>query len=232
MFEQTRQIFLASLARVANEVARLVPGLLAMLLVLALSLLVALLLRAAVRFVCVRLGLDVRARELGFVAPDGPSPTQLLARLTFWTVVALGFLVGLSGLEASTTTAVAARVAAYLPHLLLALVIGAVGLAAGRVLERVVLIGAVNFGLQSARLVGVGARWLVVVFAVAIALGELGIGGSVVTLAFGILFGGIVLALALALGLGAKDAVARSLEKHMAPREEKAEPEKDDLTHL
>jgi hypothetical protein len=43
---------------------------------------------------------------------------------------------------------------------------------------------------------------------------HLQIGGHVVELAFGILFGGIVLTLALAVGLGSRDLVSRSLESH------------------
>jgi hypothetical protein len=45
-------------------------------------------------------------------------------------------------------------------------------------------------------------------------LDHLQMGGHVVELAFGILFGGIVLTLALAVGLGSRDLVSRSLEKH------------------
>ena len=41
------------------------------------------------------------------------------------------------------------------------------------------------------------------------------IGGVVVELAFGILFGGIVLTLALAVGLGSREIVSRSLEKNV-----------------
>jgi hypothetical protein len=37
--------------------------------------------------------------------------------------------------------------------------------------------------------------------------------GGIIRLAFGILFGGIVLALALAVGLGSKELVSRSLER-------------------
>jgi hypothetical protein len=39
-------------------------------------------------------------------------------------------------------------------------------------------------------------------------------GGNIVGLAFGILFGGIVLTLALAVGLGSRDLVSRTLESH------------------
>jgi hypothetical protein len=58
-----------------------------------------------------------------------------------------------------------------------------------------------------------GVKWLVLVLTFAMALDHLGIGGKIVDLAFGILFGGIVLALALAVGLGSKDLVSRSLER-------------------
>jgi hypothetical protein len=54
----------------------------------------------------------------------------------------------------------------------------------------------------------------VLVLAGAMALDHLQIGGVVVELTFGILFGGIVLTLALAVGLGSRDLVRRSLESH------------------
>jgi ABC-type Na+ efflux pump permease subunit len=67
--------------------------------------------------------------------------------------------------------------------------------------------------LQYARLLSVGVKWLVTVLSVTIAIERLGIGGGIIRLAFGILFGGIVLALALAVGLGSKELVSRSLER-------------------
>jgi hypothetical protein len=54
----------------------------------------------------------------------------------------------------------------------------------------------------------------VLVLTAAMALDHLQVGGNVVELAFGILFGGIVLTLALAVGLGSRDLVSRSLESH------------------
>jgi hypothetical protein len=54
----------------------------------------------------------------------------------------------------------------------------------------------------------------VLVLTAAMVLDHLEIGGNIVALAFGILFGGIVLTLALAIGLGSRDLVSRSLEKN------------------
>jgi hypothetical protein len=100
-----------------------------------------------------------------------------------------------------------------LPNVLAAVVVLAAGGVAARFLARSVLIGAVNMNLRYARLLSAGVRWLVSVLTVAMALDHLGIGGDIVRLAFGILFGGIVLALALAVGLGSKDLVSRSLDR-------------------
>jgi hypothetical protein len=91
-----------------------------------------------------------------------------------------------------------------------------------------VLIGAVNLQIESARLLSIGVKWMVMVLAIAMALTHLSIGGTVLTLAFGILFGGIVLALALAVGLGSKDVVRRSWER----RTQQEEPEKSPYQHL
>jgi hypothetical protein len=46
-------------------------------------------------------------------------------------------------------------------------------------------------------------------------LDHLGIGRSILLMAFGILFGGIVFAGALAVGLGAKDVVGRMLDQQL-----------------
>jgi len=55
----------------------------------------------------------------------------------------------------------------------------------------------------------------VLVLTAAMVLDHLEIGGIVAELAFGILFGGIVLTLSLAIGLGSRDLVSRSLESHI-----------------
>ena len=66
--------------------------------------------------------------------------------------------------------------------------------------------------------------------AVAMALEHLKIAPAIVQVAFGILFGGIVFALALAVGLGSKEFVTKSLE-----RDTKTAPSdtvEDPLRHL
>ncbi|MEO6964843.1 MAG: hypothetical protein ABI076_02975, partial [Acidobacteriaceae bacterium] len=63
---------------------------------------------------------------------------------------------------------------------------------------------------------------------VAMVLDHLGIAQRIVDIGFGILFGGIVLALALAVGLGSRELVSRSLEKER----QKIPPEDDVVRHF
>jgi hypothetical protein len=115
------------------------------------------------------------------------------------------------------------RLFGYLPNFLVAIVLILFGNVIARFLARGVLIGAVNMNLPYGRLLSLGVKWLVIVLTAAMALEHLGIGGKIVDLAFAILFGGIVLALALAVGLGSKDLVSRSLESQASQRKEESE---------
>jgi len=99
-----------------------------------------------------------------------------------------------------------------------------------RYVSRSVLIGAVNLNLGYARLFSVGTRWLVMVLAIAMALVHLRIAVGIVELAFGILFGGIVFAFALAVGLGSKELVTKSLERDA--KKTPADTVEEPLRHL
>lgn len=216
MWQETSRIFAESAGDVLRGAARLLPSLLAMLLFFAAAAGLAVLVRAVVRRACERLALDRRLREWGVTAPaaDGRGgPSALVARVSFWSVLLVGAFLALSVLRTPAASALSMELLAYAPRLLVSIVILGAGIAVSRVVERNVLIGAVNMGMQSARLLALGSRWLVVVLAAAIALEHADLGATVVTVAFGILFGGIVLALALAVGLGSKDLVARSLQR-------------------
>ena len=66
--------------------------------------------------------------------------------------------------------------------------------------------------------------------AVAMALEQLGIAQNIVVVGFGITLGGVVLAGALAFGLGAKDLAKDYLERGLSVRMRDGKP--DDLRHL
>src|SRR6266446_3644033 len=118
----------------------------------------------------------------------------------------------------------------FLPRLLSALLILVVGWLAANFLGQAMLITAVNAGVLQARLLARTTRWVVLLFAVATALVEIGIGRDMVLIAFGVLFGGLVLALALAFGLGGRH-LAREILERSYRREREPAPQ-DSITHL
>jgi uncharacterized membrane protein len=137
----------------------------------------------------------------------------LVARALATLVIVAGFLIGLAAFDAEWTSLLARSIFAYIPNILGAALVLLFGNVIARFIARTVLIGAVNLNLHYARFLSVGVKWLVIVLTVAMALEHLKIAPGIVELAFGILFGGIVLALALAVGLGSKDLVSKSLER-------------------
>jgi len=60
------------------------------------------------------------------------------------------------------------------------------------------------------------ARLAIMVLAGAMALRQMGLGGEIINLTFGLLFGAIVVAIAIALGLGSQDLAARELDQWIA----------------
>lgn len=235
MWDQVEQSLHASMARVTTKVAMLLPGILAFIVVLVISLAVAWLLAWVVRKFLTAVKFDERiSHGNSGISEWAPryTPTILMTRIVFWGFVIIGLLVGVSAFEAgSAESGISKYVFTYVPHVIGAAVLLLVGNIIARFLSRSVLITAVNLNLQYARLLATGVKWLVMVLTAAMVLDHLSIGGEIVDLAFGILFGGIVLALALAVGLGSRDLVSRSLEKEAAKPIE-IPPQEERLRHF
>ncbi len=237
MWERTKVILARSLERTLESLLAVLPGAIAMVAVMALALLAALAVRLGVRRALASFSFDRRCRQWGFDGlldwSPGGSPTVLLSRLGFWLVLLGGAGLSLGALGGAPAEELARRLLEWLPNVAAAGVIFVLGLFAARFLERSVLVSAVNLHIRSGRLLALGARWLVVVLAAAMALEHLGIGGTILTLSFGILFGGIVLALALAVGLGSREVVSRTWERRIRKAEPRQEEEgEDEVRHL
>jgi Conserved TM helix len=232
MLEQIDQALRQAATRTLESIANFLPGLVVLLAVLIVSVLLAVFLRKALRRVLRGIDLDRRAEQLGISILAAWSPSRsaadVIAGAAYWTMLIVGLLIGLTALDAVAPTRFAIRIFEYLPHLLAALLIMMVGGVLGRFLARAILIGAVNMQIQSARLLSLTVKWLVLITAAAMALDHVGIGRSILQLAFGIIFGGIVLAIALAVGLGARDVVSRALERQLR----EPDPEEDKLHHV
>ena len=227
MWAQVDRILRDATTKMADHTAEFLPGLLAAIMLAAVTVLVALLLRTILLRVLRGLEFDRRAEQYGvatIVAWPPLTASQTVARAAFWTIVLLGLMVSLTALDATIAPQLALSVLEYVPHLVAALLILLFGAVAAQFLARSVLIGAVNMQLHSARFLSLAVKWLVLLVTVAMALDHLGIGRRILLLAFGILFAGIVFAAALAVGLGARDVVSDALARQMREPARREEP--------
>jgi mechanosensitive ion channel-like protein len=228
MWTEANGILKQAAVRIATRFANALPGLIALALAVVVAIALAWTARAMIRRSLRGIGFDKRMERSGLAGLSEwlpvQSPTQLIAGLAYWCIILVGLLVGLSALDPDVTSLLIVRLFAYVPNAFAAVLIVVAGVFIARFLARGVLISAVNMQVQAARLLSLGVKWLVMVVSGAMAMQHLGIGGQIVSLSFGILFGGIVLALALAVGLGSKEIVSRSLERQ-AGKSDEEEPE-------
>ena len=219
MWMQVQRIVSEATNRIAAGVAAFMPGVVALIVILAIALVLATVARQVLVRALKGLDFDRRAGQWGLHVLADWTPSQsissLVARVVQWTILVFGLLIGLTALDAAIPSRFALSVLEYVPHVIAALIVLVIGTVAAQFLSRAVLIGAVNMHIQSARLLSLIVRWLLLVVAMSMALEQLGIGRQILVLAFGILFGGIVLATALAVGLGAKDAVGRAIDRQI-----------------
>lgn len=176
-------------------------------------------------YLCDRLGMNA-ALLRGGVKTD---PSHLIGRGTYWIVTVLASIAALGALNLTPINQFAQSLLAYVPHLVTATVILLAGYFLSNFVSQAVLIAAVNAGLPPARLIATCSRWGIQVLAGAMALEQLGIARHIVVVGFGITWGGIVLAGAIAFGLGATDLAKGFLERRLLARPRSGTV--DDLHH-
>ena len=228
-----KEMILQELSRMWEGLARgfahLVPRLIVMLVVIGAGWLAAYIVRAVVRGI-LRISRFERLSENAGTArllhkAALPSSTELLSAFAFW-MTWLGFiLLGISTLGIGIQEHIS-NLLFYLPRVLVALLIILFGLAAAGFFSRAALLAAVNSNWPSPRLISGAVRFAMVVLAAAMAFEQLGLARETIIAAFSILFGALMLGLAIAFGLGGQHLARRMLERRFShPQERDREDE-------
>jgi mechanosensitive ion channel-like protein len=212
------------------------PRLLAMLMILVTGIVVAVLARLLLGRLLPKLGFDRFAARSGLkealerggvVRP----PSAALASVLAWGLMAVFVLLAIGALDVAIAKDLVSRAFSYLPQILVALSLLVLGVLLAAFLRRSVLIAAVNAALPSARFLAGSVHVAILVLFVAMALEHLGVGRQVILVSFSTIFGGVVLALALAFGLAGKDLARGLLERLVKPSVERTDGD-DGLRHL
>lgn len=223
------------LSVLARQVLVVLPNVLAMSIIFAAGLAVAWTASQTMERLLRVVGLDRLSDRLGVTSAllrggVKTDPSRLVGQAAYWIVMIFATVAALGALNLQPINDVAKSFLAYVPHLVTAALILIAGWLLSNFVSQAVLIAAVNAGLPPARLVATCSRWGIQLLAVAMALEQLGIAQNIVVVGFGITLGGIVLAGAIAFGLGAKDLAKDYIERGLSIRSRDRAP--DDLRHL
>ena len=163
-----------------------------------------------------RAGLD------GFLNQGGieTDTTGIFGLLVYWLVILAALIIGFNSMGLTYITGLLGQVVLFVPKVIVALLILAFGAYFARFVGNAVITYCRNIGIQDADVLGKLAQYGIMTFVVLIALDQVNVGGDIVRQSFLIILAGVVFALALAFGLGGKDAAAEAIDRWW-PREKK-----------
>ena len=139
-----------------------------------------------------------------------PSISFFLGKIVKWFFIVAFLMAAAEVLQWDRVTEFLNEIVLYIPNVLIAVVILVLGVIAGKFVDEIVVrsIKGSNAPINNPQTLGHVSKYSIVLFAVLAALIQLGIAASLIQ----ILFSGIVLAMALAFGLGGREKAAKILD--------------------
>jgi hypothetical protein len=145
--------------------------------------------------------------------------SDLFGLVVFWIVLLASMVIASSGLGMVQVTELLGRALLFLPRLMVAMLVLVFGMYFARFVGHSVLAWCREAGIGDGEVLARIVRYAIAVFVLLIAIDHIDIGGGLVQRTFLILLTGVVLALALAFGIGGRDRAAALLERWF-PRKE------------
>jgi small-conductance mechanosensitive channel len=225
-------VFIEPLKRFIERIAAFLPNLLIGLILIIIGFLLAKLSKAIITRVSIFLKVDALSERIGILQALRKSGIQeplskMIGQAVYWIIFLSFIIIGLDALKMPAVENLMTEFLLYLPNIVLACIVIFIGYLLGNFLGRAALIASVNEGFAFSGLMGKFVKFTVFIMASTMALELLGIGEDTVLIAFAIVFGGVVLALAIACGLGGKDAAKEYIDKMLQEKKED-----DDITHI
>ncbi len=171
-----------------------------------------------------RLGIDRLGERLGagtHLETLGVSiaPSRFLARLTYWIVLLLVFLVIGESLGIRLIAEALRGLGAYLPRVLAAILVLLLGALAARLLGHAAGLFALQAGMRGGAVLGLAVRYTLLIVIVILALEQLGLDTTLLVFMAIAVLGAAALALAIAFGWGSRE-LARNIMAGFHAREE------------
>lgn len=210
------QLVIDSLTQIVTDIITFIPNLINGMIILLVGVTVARAIRFLLRFTLDRLRFDSFAERTGITgALRGvgiKTPLSHIVGQIVFALLLLSFLITatrLMGLEA--VARLLEQLLLFLPQLIAAAIIFVLGGMAAQFVNSVVSSALASSGITNAGRVGRFAQYLITIFVIILALGQLGVDTAMLVTALTITIAAFGLALGLALGLGARGIVSHIL---------------------
>ncbi len=139
--------------------------------------------------------------------------TTLFGLVAFWLVIIATLVIAFNGLGLTYIPDLLGRAVLFAPKLLIAMLIMVFGSYCARFVGNAVQNYCLDARIADADMLGRLVRYVIMLFVVMIALSQVEVGGDIVQRTFLIILAGIMLAIALAFGLGGKEWAAALLQR-------------------
>jgi hypothetical protein len=141
--------------------------------------------------------------------------SELVGMICYWIALLVTFMVAINAVGLTIAADLLNKVVLYIPNVIAALFILILGLFFATLLRNIVQTAANNAGVSQSQLLSKIVEFIVIMFAIVVALEQLNIGIQITQLTLSIILGAIGLGLALAFGLGCKDIAGRAVNEFL-----------------
>lgn len=138
---------------------------------------------------------------------------ELIGLLVYWLIMLIVVVAAINALNLTVAAQLLNQIVTYVPSVITAVFILAVGMFVAVIAATAVNTVAVNTGVSQAQLLSKLTHTVIVVLAVIMALEQLKIATTTINLVISIVLGAVGLALAIAFGLGSKDEAAKIVKR-------------------
>jgi len=137
------------------------------------------------------------------------SLSELIGVICYWLALLITFVVAINAIGLTVAADLLNRIVLYVPNIIAALFILILGMFVATLLSNIVKTAANNAGVAQAKLLGKVVEVVVIIFAIAITLEQLGIAARIIELTITMVLASLGLGFALAFGMGCRDIAAR-----------------------
>ncbi|MCX7857526.1 MAG: hypothetical protein N2513_06035 [Deltaproteobacteria bacterium] len=154
---------------------------------------------------------------LNFLKKGGikSNPSTIMSKIVYWIFIISFFSFGLNFIGITQFSEYASRISSALPVIIASVVIIIVGIIFSNFMGRLIFMTCENANIKYGDIIAKAVRIFLIIITFGIVFEYIGIGNTIITVSFLIVFGGVIMALSLALGIGLSNVVGEFIKEQL-----------------